>query len=498
MESLHLLGYIIIFLPLIASFLCFLIGISYSNFIIYCLANTLVIVLAFYLFFSLPDYKTHIVSASDPNAILMAIDYNIGALGLFFIILVAFLKFLIIVFYQNIIRKTFNEDSRRVFYSLNLLNLFAAIGIFTSNNIINLFLFIELYSLTFYAISCSSKEVFLNRLAFRYFYQSVCGSIFILFSLILLFINFNSANFDNILLAIENIYSLNDLVAISLIFIIFVMGVVLKFFPFWINFQNIRSTSFLSHFFLARILFIKVNIGFYILLKFSFLLFGSFLIFSQLRIDSVVFAIALLLTFYGNIGILRNNNFKIIITYYCLTFFGLFLLSLSINEIDSLMAAILFICHYSFVGLLLAFICGYMSDNFNSCNIKNLSFLKQKGKVGNYLFKILVFSISAFPLTLLFFANWHLSYILLDSSYIIIGLIPILTSAIVFANLAVKMISYFYFDSRTLNRVFTTNDLQDNICPLLSIFGVGLVVILLAINPKFTLTISEGLSFYLK
>ncbi len=498
MISLHLIGYLIIFLPLIACFLCLLINFPQSNFFIFATTSFLVVISSIILLLLLPDFNTHIVSDIDQRAVSLAINYNIGYLGLFFIILVSFVKFLTAIFYRNILSESLCNDGRKLFYALNLLNLFAVVGIFSTNNVINLYFFIEIYSFTFYAISCSSKETTLNKLAFKYLYQGSVGSILILISLLSLLINFQSANFDVIFFNIQNLYQGNQLIAISLIFIIFVIGVILKFFPFWIYFENIKSANFLSHFLSSRLLFVKVNIGFYLILKSLFLLFGIGLVFEILKLDPIIFVFAFLLIFYGNIKILTNNNLKVILSYYCLIYFGFFLISIAINDAQSLIAAISFIAHYSLIGLLLLLICGYMTYNYKNCNIKNLSFLKEGSLVIQCCFKILIPFICAFPLTFLFLANWHLIYVSLQPYYLMLVLVPLMTTFFVFANLSIKMISYFYFDSNIINKSTHLNNLQDNIYYLISFITAISIIILFAISPAVTLDIFRNLSMYLK
>lgn len=497
-NHLHLLGYLIIFLPLFFCFFSLLVDFPKTYFFILSANNIAVIILAIIIALLLPDFKTHIVSDVTKEVISLGINYNISILGLFFIILVTFTHLLTLIFYQKILRENLNEDSEKLFYTLNLLNLFAIIGLFTTNNIVNLYLFIEIYSFTFYAISAATKENSLNKLAFKYFYQGSSGGILILISLFYLFVNFGSHDFDIILAAISNQNQDDQIIIIGLIFIIFVLGIILKFFPFWLYFDNLKSSHFLSHFFLSRLLFIKTYIGFYLILKTIFFLFGTNLLFTHLKLDLVILAFAFLLIFYGNIKILKNNNLKIIISSYCLIYLGFLLIAVALNDHYSLIAAFAFILHYAAVGLFLLLFCGYMVYNFRNCNIKNLSFLKSKNVLMNYFFKVLILLICAFPMTPLFIANFYLAYPVLQSSYLILVLIPLATTFLVFAHLAIKMISYFYFDSSGLNTISGSNNLQDNIYYLTSFFVIILLIILFASSPNFTLEILKNLSLYLR
>ena len=378
MELYHIIGYIILFLPLMASLLCLLANLKKNSSVIFYANNILILVFSAILIFLLPNFQTYIVSNISAQIISIAINYNIGILSLFFIILLTSIQLLTIIFYQNNLQNYFNAKNEHIFYALNLVNLFAIIGIFTSYNIINLYFLIEIYSLTFYSLSCISQNKSLNNLAFKYFYQGCIGSILLLASFLFLFINFESANFETIFFAIQNISDGNQKILLLLIFIIFTFGILLKFFPFWLHHKNLNNRDSLSHFLLSRSLFIKSTIGIYLLIKFFFLLFNSELILNLFRINLAFFAFAFLLIFYSNFKIFKARNFKTILFYFCLTTIGFFLISVTINDKISLISALFFIINYSLIGLTLLFICGF------SCGFWFISLFLLNEKKGKF------------------------------------------------------------------------------------------------------------------
>jgi formate hydrogenlyase subunit 3/multisubunit Na+/H+ antiporter MnhD subunit len=494
MELQHIIGYIILFSPLILAFLCLLANLKKNNSVFFYINNIIILTCAAALILLLPNFQTNIISNISSEIISVGINYDIGILSLFFIILITSIQLLTTIFYQKNLQNYFNGESERLFYALNLVNLFAIIGIFTSSNIINLYFLIEIYSLTFYSLKCISKNKPLNNLAFKYFYQGAIGSILLLISFLFLFINFDSANFEIIFFTIQNIGDSNQKILVLLIFFIAIFGLLLKFFPFWLHHQNLKNRDSLSHFFLSNSLFIQSLIGFYLLIKFFFLLFDSELILQLFGINLPFFALAFLLIFYSNFKIFKSRNLKTILFYFCLNYIGFFLISLAVNDENSLIAAIFFIAHYCLSGLILLFICGVMTENFKSCNIENLSLLKEIFFPSKYIFPFLILLFCAATPTILFLANWHLIYAIFDYKYLSLILFPILTTSFVFYNLSIKMLSAFYF--KTDSKL--PNNLQDNIHHLISFSLIILAVILLISNPKIVFDIFRNLSFYLK
>lgn len=494
MKFYHTIGYIILFLPLICAFAFLLVNFRRHNFAVFCASHILVLLCAGALIFRLPNFQTQIISNLSSEILTIAINYNIGILGLIFIIFITAIQLLTVTFYQRNFQNHFSDnENEKLFYALNSLNLFAIIGIFATDNIINLYVLIEIYALTFYSLYCITNNKSLNKLAFRYFIQGSLGSILLLFSFLFLYINFNSANFEEIYLAIQNIYDGNQKILTLFIFIILITGLLIKFFPFWLHYQNLKTRDSLSDFLLSKSLFIKTNIGFYLLLKFLFLLFDSRLILNLFQVSSFFFLPPILLIFFSNYKIFNSKNLRSILFYFCLIAIGFFLICVGTNDENALIASLAFITFYSFAGLIILFICGFMNDNFKSYNLDNFALVRSKLFLAQYLIPILALLLCSSPLTILFLAHWNLLYSLFDSGYFLI-ILPLFTTSFVFYNLSLRILSAFYFK----NVETKANKLKDNIYHLISILLIILVIILLTTHSEITSNIFKNLSSYLK
>jgi multicomponent Na+:H+ antiporter subunit D len=356
---------------------------------------------------------------------------------------------------------------------------------------------------------CCGNERYLNKISFEYFYQGAVGSVLILITFFSLFVAFGSSDIGVISKGMKVAVSGFEAGA-SLMFVLFGFGVVLKFFPFWTYIKNSKSVNFLSHFFAARFLFVGVNVGFYLILKILFFVFGASLVFAKFEIGLLVFIIASLLIFYGSVKLLGSGNFKNIVFSHCLIYIGFFVICISMNEYDSLVAAMFFVAHYSLVGLLLLLICSYMVCNYRDCNIRNLNFFRNanssfgKGFIKKlslfgmgFLSNLVVLLICAFPLTFLFLAYWHLFYVSLQSGYLMLSLVPCAMAFFVFSNLTIKMVGYFYFNLNERNLSAKVGDKQDYIYYLISFILIVGVVVLFGLTSNISSSIFEKLSLYL-
>ena len=116
----YITGYLIIFIPLIFSTLTFLAAAPKFDFIISKIASLLVFSLVLSL---IPTLLIHdqIVSNLGIGIISIGTEYKINLLGIFFLVIVVFIKIISEFFYKTDIEKALeNKDGRRIFYAVNL------------------------------------------------------------------------------------------------------------------------------------------------------------------------------------------------------------------------------------------------------------------------------------------------------------------------------------------------------------------------------------------
>lgn len=433
--------YLIIFLPLFSSLFCQLVG--KKNFAFW-IALSSSIALLFLALKVLPDVLIYEKIANDfeLSTLSIALEFRLDVLGIVFLILLTFLKIVILCYYRHDIEKFLDAKRHKVFYSVYLMHLFALVGIFTTNNLLNLFLFFEIYSFAFFAISSISKNLKISKLSFNYYCLNASSSLLILFCCLSIYLAFGEVNFTHI----SESFAINQNVNrwfVSAIFFLLAFAFIIKFFPFWLYFENLKSISPISNFISIDSLFIKTNVGIFVTLKFVYFFFGNNLLFSRFDFSPLIIFVSLLLIFYSAIKLYQQKHLKSITVYFCLNNLGFVLACLAIQTIESLQAMFFYILNFSLVNLLIFIFATFLKRNFKTSSINKIWLIKQNHYLLVLPLKLLVFFIAAFPLSILFFANWYLAYasFSLDfSAFLIIGLI---VSNFVHVSLAIKLIAAF-------------------------------------------------------
>jgi multicomponent Na+:H+ antiporter subunit D len=441
--------YLIIFLPLISSLFCQIFSKkNYSFWIAFCscLATFFLVLKIF------PDVLTYETIGNDFELSLLsiALEFRLDLLGSIFLLLLIFLKIVILFFYRTDIENTLDKKNSHIFYSVFLLNLFALVGIFTTNNLLNLFLFFEIYSFSFFANLSISRETELLKLAFRYFCLNVTSSLLVLFSFFAIYLTFGETNFDKIA---ENLslVSVSNLWFSALIFGLLAVAFLIKFFPFWLYFYKLKSGSLIANFLAIDSLFIKTNIGIFLILKFIYFFFGSHLLFVNFNFSPILILLAILLIFYSVFKLCSQKHLKIIAAYFCLNNLGFILAGIALQNTESLQAVFFYLLNFSFVNLLIFIFATFLKRYFKTSSINKIWIIRKSHFSLVLPIKLLIFFIAGFPLTILFFANWYLAYASFKLGFEAFLLVGLVLSS--FANVVVvlKLISSFFANQQSEN-----------------------------------------------
>ncbi len=434
--------YLLIFLPLISSLLCQLVP---QKKIIFWFTFSSCLLLLFLALKIFPDILIYEKISNDfeLSPLSIALEFRLDLLGIIFLLLLAFLKIVILFFYRSDIEKKLEEKNMRNFYAVFLLHLFSLVGIFTANNLLNLFLFFEIYAFSFFAVASISSDGDLLRFSFRYFCLNAASSLLILFCFLAIYLTFGEINFDKIseiffLIPKENFWFL------SLIFFFLIAAILVKFFPFWLYFKKIKSSNAISSFLLVDSLFVKSIVGVFLMLKLIYLFFGSHLFLNNSNLKLLLILCAILLIFYSSIRLYSQKHLKIICLYFCLNNLGFMLGALALQTIESLQALFFYLLNFSLINLFIFIFATFLKRNFSSSSITKIWLIKKNHFALVLPLKLLIFFIAAFPLTILFFANWYLAYASFTLGFEAFLLIGLILSNFVQISLAVKLIDSFF------------------------------------------------------
>lgn len=152
------------------------------------------------------------------------------------------LGFLILLFSAEYMKKALGEDKIPIYYTLFLLNVTGMIGFAITGDLFNVFVFMEIFSLSAYALVAISGEKLAEMAAFKYLVLGAVSSLSILFAIGLLYSITGTLNMRDLTLMLERTQYLR---VASVAFALLVVGFSVKaaLFPFHVWLPDAHSIA---------------------------------------------------------------------------------------------------------------------------------------------------------------------------------------------------------------------------------------------------------------
>lgn len=400
------LAYSVIFLPLIAAIFCLFFSKTKKPvpFFLSTSAILAIIALLVNIAFDISSYQK-ISNNFNLFGLSIALEFLIDNLSLLFLLLLIILELVVLFYYKNNFESALNKKNRAVFYATFLLNIFAVIGIFTTNELLNLFIFIEIFSLSFLALtSISLQNLHLLRNNFQYYCFAVAAKLIIIFCFLAIFLLLGSGNFTMINKGFGTLAALNVDLAMLIVSLLF-FALVINFFPFWIVLKNLYNQSMTTDFALFYALFVKANVGIYILLRLIYFIFGADYV-QNLQIIKIAVPILTGLICYFSIAIYFINRFRSLAVHLILANITLILILMIIENSVELKAIFAYLILFNLSGLMIFIFAGFLKSKFGNSTI---SALKKCSEDHYFVLSVLrityLMAISCYLLISFFFAG---------------------------------------------------------------------------------------------
>lgn len=394
------LPYLLFFIPLIGSSVSCLF--SRGKFNKSVLVGSTSIVLLLTVFLAPSVIKNNFLSYSIGNKIsLITSEFRINFVNIFFLFFVFLVKLISLINYN----KEFSEirtDNKKFFSAIYLINCFSIVGILVSDNIFNLYIYLELYALTFYSLISNYKNRILSDVAWNYFLSGVISSMLILLSVLSLYFVLGTSQISSMSKIISSIPATHHF-SLFLIFSMFGVGVCIKFFTFWVYFSQIRKSQNINNALFKSLLFIHIYLGTYLLTKLIYSIFGTSVILDFFNFHYLfIFLGIVLIAYYSSLLRKQKNLFYILINL-CLIDLGYIFMNLGLNNLDSLTSMFLFLSNYFLVNFFIFLLVSFLVHNYKNTNVGFLGAFQKYRVVVMLIFASKLFM----PVGLNFLGDWY-------------------------------------------------------------------------------------------
>jgi len=333
----------------------------------------------------------------------LGIEYVLDPLSAVMISLVAFVGLVAVVFSRQAV--SFEIPDRTVpFYGLVLLLLAGLTGIVITGDMFNLFVFLEIASLSAYALM-SIGEQRAPVASFRYVVVGTIGGSFYLLGVGFLYFQTGSLNMADVARLLPSVYgSPATLMAVTLI----TVGLALKMalFPLhgWLPDAYTYTTSAAINFIAP----IMTKVFAYALIRVLFTVFGPTYLRDLLPVTNLIGWLAAAGIIFGSIMAIAQRDLRRMLAYSSVSQLSYIALGIGLANPFGLIGALLHIINHAFMKGCLFMVTGGIRYRTGSSDIRTFTGLGQRMPWTMAAFALAALSMVGIPPTAGFFSKWYL------------------------------------------------------------------------------------------
>jgi len=353
------------------------------------------------------------------------IEYKIDAVNAFILVVVAAIGAIVVPYAYASVRAEIEEERIYLFYCMYLLTLTGLLGIVITGDAFNIFVFLEISSLSTYVLVGLGRDRRALTAAYQYLIMGTIGATFILIGIGLLYMMTGTLNIADLAKRVPPLAG-NRTVLAAFGFITVGASLKLALFPLhhWLPNAYAYAPSTVSAFLAGT----ATKVSLYILIRFIFTVFGASFAFKTLPLDIVLSVLAVLAMFVSSTVAIFQRDIKRLLAYSSIAQIGYMILGISFASVTGVAASLLHIFNHALMkgGLFLALGCVML--RLGSVRIEDMHGLGRTMPVTMAAFVIGGLSLIGIPLTAGFISKWYLVLAALESGRWYFAVLIVLSS----------------------------------------------------------------------
>ncbi len=369
------------------------------------------------------------------------IEYRIDALNAFLLLIITAISTVVLLAAQTSISKEIPKEKHMLFYTLYLLSLTGMLGIVATGDAFNVFVFLEISSLSAYALIALGKDRRALWASFQYLIMGTIGATFILIGIGLMYQMTGTLNMEDLSTRLPEVAQTRT-VFVSFAFVIVGICLKLALFPLhlWLPNAYTYAPSIVTAFFAAT----ATKVAIYLLIRFSFSVFGLSFSFTTLPLQILFMVLGLSGIFVASIAAIYQTNIKTLFAYSSIAQIGYMIVGFSVSTVTGLTATLLHVFNHALMKGALFLALGAVMYRIGSVQLSQFQGLGRQMPLTMAAIVIGGLSLIGVPLTVGFVSKWYLLMALIEQGWWPVAVLIVLGSllAVVYVWRLVE-IAYF-------------------------------------------------------
>jgi multicomponent Na+:H+ antiporter subunit D len=379
------------------------------------------------------------------------IGYRVDMAGALMILVIATIGAVVMPYAWRSIQHEIPKKLAGLFYTCYLLCLTGLLGIVVTGDAFNLFVFLEISSLSSYVlISLGSTRRALTA-AYQYLVMGTIGATFILIGIGLLYMMTGTLNMMDLS---QRLPEVTDTRTIRVAFSFVTVGVSIKLalFPLhlWLPNAYTFAPSVVSAFFAAT----ATKVGIYVLLRFFFTVFGIHFSFNSMHVGEILMLLAVAAILIASLVAVFQNNVKRMLAYSSVAQIGYIILGISLATSAGVTAGMLHLFNHALIKCALFLAMGCIFLRLGSVELKDMHGLARQMPWTMAAFVAGGLSLVGLPLTAGFISKWYLVSAVLMDGYWPLAVLILVSSLLALVYIwRVVEAAYFNVPGATMHKV---------------------------------------------
>ncbi len=337
------------------------------------------------------------------------IEYRVDIANAPIVLIVTGITAVVTTFALFSILKEVAEERVYLFYALWLLHLAGLCGVVVTNDAFNLFVFIEIASLSSYAMIGAGRGRRALIASYRYLMIGTVGATFILIGVGLLYAMTGTLNIADLAARLRDVEGgMEGSETIATAFAFLTVGLCIKcgIFPlhYWLPNAYTHAPSVVS----ALLAGTTSKVFIYVLLRFLFTLFGTDYAFDLMLLDRILMIMALLAIVSGSLLAIYASDVKQLLAYSSVAQIGYMVLGISLLSMTGLSASLVHVLNHALIktALFIAVACYFFRIGSN--RLDDLRGIGRRMPLTTAALLVGGLSLIGVPATAGFISKWYL------------------------------------------------------------------------------------------
>ncbi len=374
-------------------------------------------------------------------AVPWGIELYVDSLNAFVLVVIATISAATILFARRSVDRDIASDRSYLFYCALLLNITGLIGVILTGDAFNLFVFIEISSLSGYALISLGQHRLALYAAFRYLILGTVGATFILIGVGLLYAVTGTLNLQDISSRLDMVDN-DKTVATAICFLMIGLCLKLALFPLhvWLPSAYSSAPSTVSVFLAGT----TTKVFIYVSIRYLFDIFGPVHIQEILPLDKVLMLLSMLAVLYGSWMAIISRSIKLILAYSSIAQIGYMMLGISLLTQTGLTASMLHIFNHAIIKSALFMAAGCLVHKLGTDSLERLKSSSICMPWTRGAFVLGGFSLIGVPGTVGFISKWYLLQAAFEiGHWLVLGVI--IAGSLLGVIYFWKIVEVFYF-----------------------------------------------------